>query len=157
MHCLHCNARPFSWPIAYPWAIIFNTYKVRVLFVGYIRAAFAVAVGIISLIFSLNVYAHTDALGWITASDPVNPGKCTLDIYYGSWHGTPYLPPIGSNSQEGQLLLTGPSNPAPAPFVMVTNFWAVPDGVLPPGLTLGTNYFFPNISTLATDDFQFFQ
>lgn len=149
MHRLHCNARPFSRPIAYPWAIIFNTYKVRVLFVGYIRAAFAVAVGIISLIFSLNVYAHTDALGWITASDPVNPGKCTLDIYYGSWHQG-----LTATSQEGQLALTGPSNPAPASFAMVPGFAYVANGTLPPGLTLGTNYFFPNIPSPPTNDFQ---
>ncbi|MBK4735114.1 autotransporter-associated beta strand repeat-containing protein [Noviherbaspirillum pedocola] len=87
--------------------------------------------------------AHTDSLGWIITPD--SNGTSTVNIIYGSWHS-------GNVGPEGSIVLTGPNGySATSAFALVPNFVNVSNGVLPGGLTLGQNYFFPNTATSAVD------
>ena len=89
--------------------------------------------------------AHTDSLGWLITPDANTMGTSVVSIFYGSWHS-------GNNAAEGSIVLTGPNSfSATRAFTLVPNFSNVANGVLPTGLTLGQNYFFPNTATAAAD------
>jgi len=91
--------------------------------------------------------AHTDALGFII-TDGSSAGLYNVDIFYGSWHNFTGAP-------EGSLDLTNTTTSTLVgtnPFQLYPGFDGVSDGTLPPGLTMGVNYFFPDYAGGLTGD-----
>ncbi len=83
--------------------------------------------------------AHTDSLGFIITQGS-GTGLFDVDIFYGSWHTTTGAP-------EGALDLTNTTTNTLVgtnAFQLYPGFDGVADGTLPPGLTPGVNYFFPD-------------
>ncbi len=91
--------------------------------------------------------AHTDALGFVITQGS-GQGLYNVDIFYGSWHN-------GTGGAEGSLDLTNSTTSTLVgtnPFQLYPGFDGVPDGTLPPGLTPGVNYFFPDYNGGLTGD-----
>jgi autotransporter-associated beta strand protein len=111
-----------------------------------------VAAALLSVNFA---QAHTDSLGW-TISNDTTPGLYLVDIYYGSWHN-------GVIAAEGSLNLTGTAGVsatagAGGTALALNSTFAIfsvnqANGTLPLGLSLGTNYFFPDRTSSIGNDF----
>lgn len=105
---------------------------------------------LLALTFSNPSHSHTDSLGW-TIAPGASSGLYLVDIFYGTWH-------TGSVGAEGGLNLVGTAGAALTQNFNQTQPFSIystsnnPSAPLPTGLTLGTNYFYPNTSTPLVDN-----
>lgn len=120
-----------------------NRFKAKkTKFCGFLLAA---------LTFTNPSYSHTDSLGW-TIAPGSGAGLYLVDIFYGTWHP-------GNVGAEGGLNLVGTAGVALSQSFNQTASFSIystsnnPSAPLPTGLTLGTNYFYPDTSTPANNDF----
>jgi outer membrane autotransporter protein len=109
------------------------------------RLAICAAVGSSVLFGPVAAVAHTDSLGFII-TDGSADDLFNFQIFYGSWHSGVGLPEGALDLSKGGAII------ATETFQIFPGFDGVADGTVPPGLVAGTNYFFPDTTTIEQGD-----